>query len=1123
MANSNSHSPPSPSAPEPTQSEELPQTRTILIIDHDAGDRDAGRASVYQHLLQSAIGVGYRILTEHCDGPILDLCQGQAVDGIILETNSPGRCSFSVLDRLQAQFNRGLPMVVIGDNDVNLAKEALRAGATDYLVREQVTADTLSIALQMAIPNPVNQECAGLRQQLQAAETALDSSRDELDRRSHVFDAVLSTITDFVYLFNREGRFVFVNQPLLDLWGLTLDEVVGKNFFDLNYPDALAAKHQREIEHVFVTGEMVKDESVYVSPKGISGIYEYIFTPQLSSTGAVTSVVGSTRDITNRKIAEAALRESEEKYRTLFTSIEQGYFLVDVVFDENDQAVDIVCLETNAAAIEIVGEDFTGRQLSEISLVCEPRWYNIFGQVVRTGKGERLEEYAELNQKWYDFYISKVGDDDSRRVAVIFQNVTRRKRREANAAFLSEIAADFARLSAADEIMQIVGAKIGAYLNLSVCAFAEIGATEQDAVINYAWHRSGALNVVNVYHLSEFVTDEFFRAARNQETIVVSNTQSDPRTVAEKYAALNIHAFVSVPFYKDGEWKFLLNVYDSYPRHWHADEIHLIQELSNQIFPRLERVQVEAALQESEERFRLSTYAVDGVVYDWDLQTDRVYRSEGLYRLIGIHPEDVPADKDWWSTRVHPEDLVELRMKMASILQGGSDGQRLALGGYRYEFEYRVRHQNGHWIDVWDRGYLIHNQQGKVVRVVGSTTDITSRKQAEQEREQLLARERTAREQAEAANRIKDEFLAVVSHELRSPLNPILGWSKLLRTRQLDQQKQEYALEVIERSAQIQAQLINDLLDVSRILRGKLSLNKTVVDLGLTIQAALETVQLAVEAKSIQICTQLDSTFRLVSGDADRLQQVVWNLLSNAVKFTPEGGRVEVRLEYLDPHAQITITDTGRGIHPSFLPHVFDRFRQEDATTTRQFGGLGLGLALVRYLVELHGGQVEAASLGEGQGATFTVKLPLLPLQQTTARTPQPAQPSIDLNGTRILVVDDDSTTREFIAFFLELQGAEVVTAASAGEAIAVLTRFRPDVMLSDIGMPDMDGYMLMRQVRSLSLEQGGRVPAIALTAYAGEIDHQQAIAAGFQKHITKPVEPNLLVEAIATLVKSNP
>ncbi|MGB3202350.1 MAG: ATP-binding protein [Nodosilinea sp.] len=1096
-------------APDSTQPEVLPQTRTVLIVDRDP----EGWADAYQYLLQPVGGLRYRWLTERYDGPVLDLCQRQDIDALILVDggSEPGGCE--LIGRLQAQLGCNLPIIVVGDNDIGQAKRALRAGAADYLVCDQLTAATLAQALALAIPSPnliPTQDFADLQQQLRVTAAALDDSRDELGRRSHLFDAVLSTITDFVYLFDRDGRFVFVNQPLLDLWGLTLAETVGKNFFDLNYPDALAAKHQQEIERVFVTGETVKDESVYVSPKGVSGVYEYIFTPLRSPAGGVTSVVGSTRNITNRKLAEVALRESEEKYRTLFTSIDQGYFLVDVIFDENDQPIDIVCLETNAAAIEIVGEDFTGRQLSELSLMSGPHWYNIFGQVVRTGQGERLEEYAELKQKWYDFYISKVGDDTSRRVAVIFQNITRRKRREANAAFLSDVAADFARLSAADEIMQVIGAKIAAYLGLSACAFVEIDDANNTAVVDYAWHGPKVPNLVGTYRLSEFVTDELLRAARNQESVVVFDTNTDWRTVAEKYAALNINAFVSVPFHKDGVWKFSLNIHTSRPRKWHSDEIKLIQELSNQIFPRFERVRVEAALQKSEERFRFSTYAIDGMVYDWDVQTGQVYRSEGLHQLTGLYPDAVPAVTNWWKTRIHPEDHEGIDAKIALILAGTDD---------RYEFEYRVRHEAGHWVNVWDRGYLIHNPQGQLVRVVGSAIDITDRKRAEQEREQLLAREQAARGQAEAANRVKDEFLAVVSHELRSPLNPILGWSKLLLSRQLSEPKKEYALEVIERNAQIQAQLINDLLDVSRILRGKLSLNKITVNLGHTIQAALETVQLAAEAKSIQIGIEIDPARRVVAGDADRLQQVVWNLLSNAVKFTPPEGQVSVRLEYLDPYAQITVTDTGRGIHPDFLPLVFDRFRQEDATTTRQFGGLGLGLALVRYLVELHGGRVKADSAGEGHGATFTVQLPLLPSHVTTEQEHQAAKPLVDLKDTQILMVDDDGTTREFIAFFLELQGARVITAASAEEAIAAVIRFRPDIMLSDIGMPDMDGYMLMRQVRSLAPEQGGQVPAIALTAYAGEIDYRQAIAAGFQKHMTKPIELDQLMVAIAELM----
>jgi CheY-like chemotaxis protein/two-component sensor histidine kinase len=387
----------------------------------------------------------------------------------------------------------------------------------------------------------------------------------------------------------------------------------------------------------------------------------------------------------------------------------------------------------------------------------------------------------------------------------------------------------------------------------------------------------------------------------------------------------------------------------------------------------------------------------------------------------------------------------------------------------------------------------------------------------------MLAREQEARQQAETANRIKDEFLAVLSHELRSPLNPILGWSKLLRNGKLNAAKTAQALEIIERNAQLQSQLIEDLLDVSRILRGKLSLNMVPVNLASTIKAALETVRLAAEAKSIQIQILFDPTIGQVLGDSARLQQVIWNLLTNAVKFTPQGGRVEIQLQQIGSQAQIQVRDTGKGISPDFLPHVFEYFRQADATTTRTFGGLGLGLAIVRHLVELHGGTVQVDSPGEGQGATFTVRLPLIKDKSSKQKaegnssplTPEPSP----LTGIRILVVDDDTDSREFFAFALEQLGAQVSTVTSAGEVIATLARLQPNILLSDIGMPDMDGYMLIRQIRAMPPEQGGQILAIALTAYAGEIDRQQALAAGFQHHLAKPVEPDELVKVILNLL----
>ncbi|MBD2231905.1 hybrid sensor histidine kinase/response regulator [Phormidium tenue] len=439
------------------------------------------------------------------------------------------------------------------------------------------------------------------------------------------------------------------------------------------------------------------------------------------------------------------------------------------------------------------------------------------------------------------------------------------------------------------------------------------------------------------------------------------------------------------------------------------------------------------------------------------------------------------------------------------------------------------------------------NELGTFTGAVLILVDITSRKQIEDERKQaeITLQERnqrldalyeTTRKQADQlrqANRIKDEFLAVLSHELRSPLNPILGWAKILQTKQQDAAKTRYALETIERNARLQAQLIEDLLDVSRILQGKLSLNTVPVSLPFTIKSALETVRLAAEAKSIQIETIFEPEVGQVLGDSGRLQQVIWNLISNAVKFTPQGGNVQVRLEqieeveeHISPHrpvsyAQITVSDTGKGITASFLPYVFEYFRQADSTTTRSFGGLGLGLAIVSHLVELHGGTVQAASLGEGQGSTFIVRLPVIDASKS-----HPDHPSVHnrsgfhFDGLRVLFADDEKDSRELVTFLLEQQGATVTQVESAHEALNQLQQAEFDLLISDIGMPDMDGYGLIRHIRERSPNQSRDILAIAITAYAGESNQQKVLAAGFQQHITKPIEPEALLKTIWTLVQ---
>jgi signal transduction histidine kinase len=383
-----------------------------------------------------------------------------------------------------------------------------------------------------------------------------------------------------------------------------------------------------------------------------------------------------------------------------------------------------------------------------------------------------------------------------------------------------------------------------------------------------------------------------------------------------------------------------------------------------------------------------------------------------------------------------------------------------------------------------------------------------------------------ARDDAEAANRAKDEFLAVVSHELRTPLTPIISWTRMLRSGSLDGEGSRRGLAVIERNALAQAQLVDDLLDVSRIIAGKVRLDVQQIELKPLIDAAVDATRAAADAKGIRLQTVIDARAGAVSGDPQRLQQVFWNLLSNAIKFTPRNGRVQVTLQRINSHVEVAVSDTGQGIRRDFLPFVFDRFRQADSTTTRSHGGLGLGLAIVRHIVELHGGRVRADSAGEGQGATFTVELPTAvlraPADETrvhpTARTSVPFTPSPVLTGLRILVVDDDRDTLETIRTLLEACGAEVRTADGAADGLALVQSWRPDVLVSDIGMPGEDGYALMAKVRTLPAGAGGRTPALALTAYARSEDRVRALSVGFQMHVAKPIEPAELVAMLTSL-----
>jgi PAS domain S-box-containing protein len=549
----------------------------------------------------------------------------------------------------------------------------------------------------------------------------------------------------------------------------------------------------------------------------------------------------------------------------------------------------------------------------------------------------------------------------------------------------------------------------------------------------------------------------------------------------------------------------------------------LNSELERRVAQRTAELEASTArLAESEDRFRLASDAAGAMVYDIDLRGNRPAAVHGIERIVGVGSERIPETDDWWTLRIHPDDLLEYRARLELCLTAGG----------AFSSEYRIRRIDGSWIDVADTAQVIHDDRGIAVRVVGAVVDITERRHAAAAMQRLLEQEtaaraeaETARIEAQASNRAKDEFLALVSHELRSPLNAILGWNAILK-RQPDAATQQRAAATIERNGQQQLRLIEDLMDTARIIGGKVKLTVQHLELGGVLMSAFDAVRTAAQAKRITLVPELSFDPVPILGDPDRIQQILWNLLSNAIKFTPEGGLVTVKLYRDAARACLVVSDTGIGIDPSFLPYVFDRFRQADSSASRRTGGLGLGLALVHHLVEMHGGTVEAHSDGRNQGATFTLRLPIssVRLIETGNDAGRIVGDDVLLPAVRVLVVDDDADARDFVATALGLRGATVETVDSAQNALHALAA-QPaeepfDVLVCDIAMPEMDGYTLIRHIRAM--ENGfGSIPAIALTAFAGDEDCAMALESGFQRHVTKPVDPGELARIIGQLLGS--
>lgn len=794
--------------------------------------------------------------------------------------------------------------------------------------------------------------------------------------------------------------------------------------------------------------------------------------------GQPKRMTGIALDITERKQAEAALLKSEERYRRIYDQAIVGISQADLTG---------LIIEANERFCEIVGRspaELLTLRMQDITHPDDlPDNLLLFRRMVAEGTSFEIEKRyirPDGSHVWVRNYVSIVRNaaGQPQHGVAITEDITERKQTElalakSNQTLRQSEAFNREILESSGDCIKVLSLE-GSLLYISPGGQKLLQVDDITLLIGCSW--------VNFWQEADQpAAQEALKQAITEE---VGIFQGYCPTLTGELKCWDVKV---TPIKGDNE------------------KIERLLCISRDI---TERKQAEAALRNSAERLSVALTAAKLGDWSWDAQTDVVNFSERAAEIFGIPPGPYMT---WTQMRnlLHEQDRERARLSVEQAIAQQAD----------YDIEYQVIHPDGSLRWVAAKGRAQYKPAGQVLGMLGVVQDITARKQAEQKLEQLLERESAAREQAETANRIKDEFLAVLSHELRSPLNPILGWSRLLQKSKLDEARTKQALSTIERNAQLQAELIKDLLDVSRILQGKLSLTRHPIHLASTIKAALETVQLAAEAKFIQIEANLDTEMGVVLGDSTRLQQVVWNLLSNAVKFTPAGGRVEVQLSQVDNQAQITVSDTGKGISPDFLPYVFDYFRQADSATTRKFGGLGLGLAIVRHLVELHGGTIRAESQGEGMGATFTLKLPLMSTQLTIMQDSQLPEPFLGLQGIKILVVDDDTDTRDFVAFLLEQAGARVITAHSALAALEILTQSQPDVLLSDIGMPEMDGYMLMRQVRALPKEQGGQIPAIALTAYAGEIDEKQALRVGFQKHISKPVDPDNLIKSIFSLI----
>ena len=898
--------------------------------------------------------------------------------------------------------------------------------------------------------------------------------------------ALVESADDAIISKTLDGVITSWNKSAERIFGYRAEEAVGKSILMLIPPDqhgeepAILGKIRR--------GERVEQyETVRLTKNGARVDVALTISPIKTPDGRIIGASKIVRDISDAKRAQERIQSGERTYRMLFNSIDEGFCTIDVMFDETGKAYDYRFLEINEAFIEQTGltDAAPGVTMRELVPNHDESWFEAYGRVATTGEPIRFENYAEVLDIWFDLYAFRVGGADSRVVAVIFKNITARKR--------------------ADEGLRKSDARLRLALDIARTSSFEIDLLTDKVTTDelgrniYGFEKNEPLTFEKVqarFHPDdrEYVIRSVSEAFDPQGS---GKFEIEQRIVRTDGDVRWIRVLGRTFFEGEGEARRAVTCLGTYI------------DITRQKQDEQERLRLLRRLEAERSRLQyMFTQApafvafLGGPEHVFEMTNPAYQQLIGHRNVIGKPVREALPEIEGQGffellDEVYRTGEPYIGREIPALLQREANGP-----------------PERRFIDIVYQP--IFEDDRKVSGIFVHGVDITEQVEI--------------RKEVEEANRAKDEFLATLSHELRTPLNAIFGWSKMLTEGKLDEKSQRRAVETIHRNAHAQTQLINDILDVSRIITGKLKLEVSPIELESVVESAVESVLPAAQAKDIRLSRVLDPGKSVISGDPNRLQQIIWNLLSNAVKFTPPAGRVEIRLARADSHVEIIVSDNGIGISPKILPHVFDRFKQADSATTRQHGGLGLGLAIVRHLVEMHGGTVEAESGGEAQGSTFTVKLPLIALRAggetsesagravSAVETDVPFRCTAELEGLHVLVVEDEEDGRILVATILEQCGAKIRTAASVREGLQAFEEERFDVLLSDIAMPLEDGYSLIQKVRRMPPEKGGRIPAAALTAYVRTEDRMKILRAGFQIHIPKPLEPAELVAVVANL-----